>query len=265
MSSPPSPPSPATISAEQQTANQQNMQMTQAASGQSNPFGSLTPTYNPATGQYTMQQQYTPVEQSMLGNTQATQLQAGANAPSMLASGNYGAGMPDLTNLASGPTASLMNDFTQSIAPQSEYLLGNESTQLQNMGLGVGSAAYNQGMEPINQGIESALAGAQTQFEPMAFNQALTQFQEPLSIGSALAGLGSPVPLSSTFSGYGAPQGQQATNIGQVVGQQQQAQANAFGGLVSGVGAGLGALTQGGTGGFANSMLGSGLGALMLV
>ena len=245
MSGPPQPSSAADITGQQTTANQANIGQDLNASNQSGPIGSLTYTSNGAGG-YTANQQYSPQEQALLTSLQGTQQTAGTDANATLASGNYGAGTPNFASSSAGQAGDLVSQATAAITPQANFALDNERNSLENSGLGVGSQGYNQGMEPLYQGVGSAISGFESQFQPTAFNEAMQQYQAPSNMATSLANLGAPAPLNSSFVGSPTVQSQaaNATTANQNAYNQQ---ANSFGGLVQG----------------ANSAM-SGLGALLL-
>jgi hypothetical protein len=195
-------------------------------------------------GTWTANQSYSPQEQALFNSLVGTQQTAGAAANPLLQSANYGAGTPDFASTSAGPTADLVRQATNAIIPQAQFSISNANNQAQNSGYAVGSEAYNQAMEPLYQGLGSAISGFEAQFQPTAFNEAMQQYQTPLNTATSLANLGAPAPLNSSF--VGAPTVQtQAANATTANQQAYNQKANNFGGLVQGANSalsGLGAL-----------------------
>ena len=260
MASPPQASSPAEIAQQQTAANQANINQDLNASNQSGPLGSLTYTSNGAGG-FTANQQYSPAEQQLLTSLQGTQQTAGAAANPLLASGNYGQAPPDLASASSGLTSDLVSQATNAIIPQAGFAINNASNNAQAMGQPVGSEAYDQAMEPLYQGLGSALSGFEAQFQPQAFNEENTQYNLPLTTATSLANLGAPAPLNSSFMGSPTVQSQaaNATAANQLSYNQQ---AQNFGGLVTGLNTGAGAIGNM-LGGSGTASTGGGLGALL--
>lgn len=261
----PSVPDPSQVAQAQISSNQQTIDQSLKSSNQQTPFGSLTYTPGP-NGTWTAVQNYSPQEQALLTALQGGQGQAINSVAPLLASGNYSAGTPDFANISAGPTADLVSQATNSIIPQASFAIDQQNNSLQNMGLGIGSEAYNRGMEPLFQGLGSAISGFEAQFQPTAFGEAMQQWQAPEQMGSALAQLGAPTPLAGTWAGSPTVQAP-FSNMASLYQNQFQNKANQFGGMLSGINglmSGLGGLATPGAAGISGGgNILSGLGGLL--
>jgi len=197
-----------------------------------NPYGtesfSQTGT-DPITGAplYGIQQQYSPVQQAIASGQQTGQVGA-AGAAANLANfmpGLYGSpadlagDSSSLTNQLENPVmANLFNTTMQYQEPQLD-------AQLQAQGLTPGSAAYQQAMKQLQNQQISTFAQVNAQFQPQAFNEALTQEQLPLQNMGTLLGQANPTALPMS-AGMGVQQ--QPSNVVGATTSMEQANAQAY-------------------------------------
>ncbi len=275
---------------------------------QQTPYGSQTYQYAPGPNGVpviTATQAYTPQSNTLLNQFQGTQGQLAPNARNLINTGTNAAqglyagfqGIGDLGNTLTGYGKTLANNisggltqppnflaqssplvqaqmdaYTNYMAPFYKMQNSNSDSMLQNQGIPQGSQAWNNAKMGLNlsqnQGAQSALM----QFEPQAFNQAVTNYALPIqtmgglaSTGAGLTGQGAqgvqgllgtganlasfaqPPGLNTTF--YQQPQSgnAQPANYQTASQQQFQNQQNQFQNTIGDLGGLLGNLT--GTGG----------------
>jgi hypothetical protein len=269
MGSQPTPPSPSAIAAEGQQLNteQQGYNIgAQAASqyNQSDPYGSLSyqqtgvgpngvPIYSAST-------QFSPTQQGLYNTYTGTQGMAGQQGQGLLGFGNYGSESPTqaIGNETSGILGGQMAGWLQAQDPFFQTSTQQLDTQLQNEGLQSGNPAYDNAMRMLQTNQTNAVAGAASQFEPQAFGQAQTLYQEPLTVSQQLAQWGAPQSPNSMFT-QNTP-ALQTPNVSADTGvmsqaaenqyQAQQAQYNAMMSGLFGIGSSaLGGMMMGGLGG----------------
>lgn len=253
----PSPVNPYTTAGLQETTNLVSQKL--ANTNQNTPTGSLGYTYDPTTGQFTSSTQYSPTQQALLNLFQGTQNLAGTQAPGYLTAGanqlnpaastsasasnpnnfvnpalglaqtgtnlintaNYGAGAPNIGNMASGGTADQLAAWNAQQQPFLTYQQNALDTKLKTQGLVPGDEAYDIQMRNLNNTQTTAQAAADAQFEPQAFSQALTQATLPETLGSALIGSGNSVlggqstlaNTANTFGGLGSLFNQEGSSL----------------------------------------------------
>lgn len=266
MGSTPTPPAVASASSVaqgQQAAN--NQAQISSAVNQNTPYGSLDYTFGTGPNgalTLTANQSLTPQEQSLLGTLQGTQQEAGTAGQSLLASGNYGAGAPDLSTDTNSIVNQNLSNYTNYLSPFFTQQTNQLDNQLRNQGLQPGTEAYNNAKNNLSQSQDQAVSGYLAQMEPQAYNQAVSTYELPLSTAGSLAQLGSPVGYGS--SNVNTPT-QQPVNYAGIVGQQgnlanqqyqQQVQQN------SGLLGGLASIGSSIAGGPIGSSIGSGIGSL---
>jgi hypothetical protein len=227
--SPPSAPNP------QQTANAQAAYNQQAATAQQktnminqfNPYGGLGWTADPnAPGGYSANVTLSPQQQQLFNQLYGSQANLGGIGQS-LASNIAGSGLynapPDLLS-QSGQTGQylqgLYNQYQQPIFQQQE---SNLEASLRNQGLTPGSEAYNNAKN-LQARNEADVTRAFTMgVEPLAFLQALQQYQLPLQNVQTLMGAGAPTMPNQSF--VNTPTAQiQPPDYQAAVNQQYQAQ-----------------------------------------
>lgn len=212
MSSSPTPPAvtnPNTVAANQQTLNTQSGQQSQEGSmvNQANPYGNLTysqtGTASDGTPLYTASTTFSPQQQQLLNTLTGTQQQAGNDASTLLATGNYGSGVsPGTTigNSTSGETQALLNQETSYLNPQFTQQTTQLDTQLKNQGFDPSSPAYQQAMNNLYQSQQQTVTGFLAQAEPAAYQQATASYELPEQMATALAGFGSPTSPTGSFT-----------------------------------------------------------------
>lgn len=223
----PKPPDPtATANAQQGynfgAATQQNRTNSY---NQTNPFASVnyTPDASSPSG-YTVNTTLSPAEQALLTQFQGLQSGLGGAAAQQLTGANtVGRTANELaTNLEGAyskpPDLDFSNTLKQLQGWQQSYVNpifkqqeSNLDAKLQNQGLAPGTEAYNnaQNLQARNEGdVNNQFF---TQAEPLAFNQAVTNYQLPLqtlagmfgtaqgAIGSAAGATGAAAPTTGTF------------------------------------------------------------------
>ena len=194
--------------------------------GQQTPFGSLSYTQT-GTGpggvpQYTAKTQLSPEQQALLEQQQQTQRVAGGAAQPLLESGNYGAGAPNLMNMASGPTNFMMGQELNYLSPFFNQNTQQLDTQLRNQGLDPSSEAYKRAMNNLQQSQGQTVSGFLSTAEPQAFQQAMQQYGLPLSTAANLMSLAQPGSLPQNL--INTPTGQvQPPNLASDVSASNQA------------------------------------------
>lgn len=239
---PPPVPQATDIVAQQTAASQAAAKNTQQlnSTGQDTPYNNLTYTFDPATGQYTARNQYSPEQQALLDYLQSTQGQAGAQASQLMSGAGYG-GQPDISGDAQSQTAQLIAQQMQQLRPEQDYQTSNLDTKLRNQGLVPGTEAYDNQMREFQANLANNNAANAAQFENQAYGQALTNYQLPGQEASFLAGFGS--PQGATANLINTPTTQvQTPDVNAAYGtmtQAQQAQYKAqmdqYGGLMKGI------------------------------
>lgn len=197
----PDSPDPLATSVQQLSFNQQAAadQNKNNSYNQSTPYGSLSYTADPnSPSGYSINTSLSPAQQAILNNLQSFQTTQGntANNLAQNVSGMYSQG-PNID--PSSTTKQLQSWQQQYVQPLFNQQQSNLNAQLQNQGLTPGSEAFNnaQNLLARNQGDVTNQFFAQD--EPLAFNQAVQQYQLPLQ---TLQGLfGETQPTAPTFQG----------------------------------------------------------------
>ena len=196
------------------------------------PYGSLNYSSDPnAPGGYSATQTLSPAQQQILSLMQQGQTGAGTAAAGL---GGQLAGMyGQPANLdTQSLTNQMMNWQNQSIQPYWDIQKSNLEAQLQNQGLNPNDAAWQNAMMSFTKGIGQAQNQFFTQAEPLAFSQALTQYQLPLQNFASLMGMSQP----QNPNYVNAPQGQVAPPDYQGLAEQQYAQQNQqYGNMMQGL------------------------------
>lgn len=254
--SPPSTPDPQTgialgqqVAQGQQGYNTTAGETSQAGSmvDQSNPYGSLTYSQT-GTGPngvplYSANVSLSPQQQSMFDALQGTKTAAGQQGNALITNANYGATDPTtaIGNSTNGETSTLLSQFNQSQQPFFTTQRSQLDTQLRNQGLAPGNPAYDNAMRGMDTSITNAEAGATAQFEPQAFSQAQTLYQEPATLGENLATFGAPGDPTSDLVNAPALNVQPANLIGatgtetSALNQNYQAQNQQYQNMMSGI------------------------------
>jgi len=203
-SSPPPPPSPyAGLAPAQQagTAQQGFSIGSQAGSevGQQNIWGGLnyaqTGTGPGGVPLYTATTSLSPSQQQAAQNYVLSQLQAGATAPNLLATGNYGSGQSPysaITQMAGNQTSGMLGNEVNYLQPFFNLQKTQEQAQLENQGFTPGSTAYNNAMMPLMTGQDLSVSNFLAQAFPQAYQMSAGTYQLPLSMSQQLAQWGAP-------------------------------------------------------------------------
>lgn len=216
--SPPPQPIPASqVAQTQQGYNTQSGITSQAASEpqQQNQYGSVTssvigtgPGGVPIWGTNT---NLNPTQQGLLNTQTGTQALAGQQGQNLLAGANYGSQSPTqaIGNESSGIQGGLMNQWLSSQAPWMQLQTTQLDTKLRNQGISPSPTAnptdpgtwgpYEQAMYGNTQAQQMGVAGAASQFQPQAFQEATTEFGLPLQYGLAMAQFGAPTSPTSAL------------------------------------------------------------------
>lgn len=261
MSGGTTPPTAPNVNQVAQTQQQYNQQAQQgSAVSQSNPYGSLTYTTGPD-GQLTANQSLSTAQQGLLDTLQGTQQQAGTAGQNLLASANYGSGVPDLSTDTNSIVNQNLQNYTSYLDPYFSQQNNQLDNQLRNQGLTPGTPAYTNAMNNLSQSQNQSVSGYLAQMEPQAFNQAVSTYQLPYQMSSALAQLGAPSNYGSQNASTPTQNPVDYTGLTEQNYQSQLAQYNAQvqqnSGLFSGL-AGIGGSVLGGPiGGAIGSSVGS--------
>lgn len=161
---------------------------------------------------YTAVQQLTPQQQELLNLQQMNMGIAGGAGGNMLAN-SFNMYSQDPTqvigNQTSGIEGGLMGEWLTSQAPWMQLSHDQLDTQLRNQGLMPGSQAYNNAMNQLNQSQMMGVAGAASQFQPTAFQEAQNLYGLPANLGMALSSFNQPgnvnLPETGQAPGYAAP------------------------------------------------------------
>lgn len=137
---------------------------------ESNPWGSISRTYDPGSGQWSYNTQLSAPQQQLLGNEQAFDLSATGKARSVLDSLPTGgvdtSGFADrVSNVTAGTDRDALTDAlyqrnTRLMDPQWQRQEDATLTRLLNQGITQGSEAYNNAMSDFGNARESAYSGA---------------------------------------------------------------------------------------------------------
>lgn len=168
---------------------------------QFNPYGGLNyqqtgidqyghPTYSATTS-------FSPQQQALYSALTGTQAQAGNLAENLIGQ-NYGSPNNILGN-ANSLTNSLVGSYLASQQPQQINQLSWADNQLRNQGILPGTPAYDNAMRPVVQGQNLADLQAAAQFQPQAYQEAVTQYQLPFQTAEQLAAFGSPTTPNAGF------------------------------------------------------------------
>lgn len=277
-SSPPQPQNPNVTANTQQQYNTQAAVQNQAGSAvnQFNPYGSLTyqqtgvgPGGIPI---YSSNVNFSGPQQGLYNTLTGTQQSAGQQGQNLIQGANYGGQSPTqaIGNESSGIEGQLMGQWLSSQEPWLNQQTDQLKTQLENSGIFPSPSAtndpstwgpYERAMGQLNQSQEMGVAGAASQFQPQAYQEALQNYQLPEQIGLQLAQFGGPQsPTGSLVQTPGfntsAPDYTGAVNAYDTAQMQAyMAQQGLTGSILSGLfGMGgniLGGMARGGTGLFA--------------
>ena len=179
----PQPPDPTSTSAMQQSYNTQAAKKQQALNmiGQNTPFAAMQYVKDPsAPGKYRLQYGFAGPDQqnygtlgNLAGNTAGMYSQAPNLDPSQM-------------------TNTTMAMEAQYLQPWFKQQNDNMAARLQNMGFAPGSEGYTNAMRGLTEGQQGTMANTFLQAEPMAFNQAVQNYQLPMQTEQGLMGMLNP-------------------------------------------------------------------------
>ncbi len=231
-SSPPQVPDPNQTAANQQNLNLQSGITQQAASNPNyiNPY-SATQSIISEIGPdgipiYTQVQTPTPATATQIGLQQGGQALAGGAALNQLQNqfGNL-SGQPDLSNNAGSLVDKQMQQFQSYYGPLFQQQTAQTDTQLRNQGILPGTPAYDQAMRQNADNQGRQITAGLMQFQPQAFNQAVTTSQLPYQDIGQLLSMNQPTlgaPIAGGQASY-AP-----ANLTGAVASATQAQEQAY-------------------------------------
>lgn len=202
MSSPSPPPvfDPNAVAANQQNLNTQSAAEGQAMSmvNQNNPFASInysqTGTGPGGVPLYTANTTLNPQVQAIVDS-----LKSGVT--NQLNQGGYSTGnaADTIGNMTSGTTKDLLDKGVSYLQPFYNTQTSQLDAQLRNQGLLPGQPGYDNAMRQLSTNQDLGVNNLITQFEPQAFNQALTSYLTPLSVASQEMGIVQPNYATSSF------------------------------------------------------------------
>lgn len=209
----PTPASPASVAAAQQTVNTAQLQGTQTAqnTNQQTPFGSLT--YTPtgfvdANGvqQFLADSNLSPEQQEILNNLQTSQANLGnaGNNLSLASHGMYST-PPDFSEMAGTQTKINMDRQLAYLNPYFTQQNEQLDNQLRNQGLMPGSQAYDRAMRTMQDNQNQSVMSFLNQTQGQAFQQAQAQYNQPLQTMQGIMGLTQPASLSGSMLGTPKP------------------------------------------------------------
>jgi hypothetical protein len=210
---------------------------------QNNQYGSLnytqTGTSSDGTPIYSSNLQLSPQQQTLLNTLTGTQTSAGQQGQNLIQGANYGGQSPTqaIGNQSSGIQGQLMGQWLQSQAPWMSQATTELDAKLKNQGLNPSPTAnpndvstwgpYEKAMGQLRQSQTMGVAGAASQFQPQAFQEASSLYQMPAQLGASLAQFGAPTsPGQSLVQTPG--RSAQTTDYSGIVNQAQQQQMNAY-------------------------------------
>lgn len=177
---------------------------------------------------YSINQSYAPGQQQIFEGQQTGQ-QGAAQAAA-----GFGSTLPGTFSAPldlAGDSASLTNQLENPIISNlwnttMQYQKPQMDAQLQASGIMPGTPAYDQQMKKLTDQQISSFGSVNAQFQPQAFNEALTQkVTAPLGAEQQLLAMSNPQPLMNT-AGMGATQ--QPANVVGAATAQEQAQAQEY-------------------------------------
>ena len=248
----PSPPDPTQTANTQQAYNTTAGTASQAGSlfNQITPYGNVnysqTGTGPGGVPLYTGTETLTPQQQSLLTLLQGNQQTAGTQAGNLLGGANYGAQSPGsvIGGQTSGATGQLMNSFNQYMQPFFTTQTQQLDTQLRNQGLSPSPSSnpsdpstwgpYERAMNQMQTTQGQTEAGAVGTFEPLAYQQATSNYLMPLQMAMQELGVSAPSPTG--INATSAPTSQlniSAPNYSQLAEQNYQQQVAQQGNLWS--------------------------------
>jgi len=126
----------------------------------------------------------------------------------LMTGANYGGTDPATAvgDATKGGTQAMMQNFTDYMNPYFTTQTSQLDTQLKNQGLQPGSPAYDNAMRGLQNNQGNTVTGALTQFEPLAYNQSMSNYLLPLSVSAQQMGLLGQVPGMVNGSFINPPQ-----------------------------------------------------------
>lgn len=203
MGSSPTPPpvfNPSAVANQQQALNTQSASEGQAMSmvNQNNPFASInysqTGTGPGGVPLYTANTTLNPQVQAIVDS-----LKSGVT--NQLNTGGYSTGnaADTIGNMTSGTTKALLDKGVSYLQPFYQTQTSQLDAQLRNQGLLPGQPGYDNAMRQLSTNQDLGVNNLITQFEPQAFNQALTSYLTPLNVAASEMGIVQPNYATSSF------------------------------------------------------------------
>ncbi len=140
-------------------------------------------------------------QQNLLDILTDTQTSAGQAGQNLIQGAGYGNQSPSqaIGDETSGITGNLMSQWLQSQQPAMTRNVEQLDTRLRNQGFSPGEPGYDNAMKDLTQGQQQAIAGASSQFQPQAFQEAEASYMLPASLGAQLAQFGQPQSPGSSL------------------------------------------------------------------
>ena len=208
----PAAPDPKVTAQAQTQSNLATLHATQAAQniGQNNQYGSLgyqitgsDPEGNPL---YTATSTLSPDQQQILDNLENSQKGLGGTGFNLVndVSGLYGEA-PDFSEQAGTQTKINMDRHLAYTDPFRQQQTEQLDNQLRNQGLFPGSKAYDRAMLKLRDDQSQSIQNFLNTSQPIAFNQAVQQYNQPLETIGKIFGLTQPANLQQSFVGTPKP------------------------------------------------------------
>lgn len=142
---------------------------------------------------YSVQTQLTPDQQRILDQLENTQIGIGGTAGSLAASlaGTHGAA-PDFSDQAGSLTRTMLDRQLGYLNPYYTAQQENLEAQLRNQGLQPGTPAYDRALRTLRQTQNESIGQFLNSAQSLAFNQAVTSYQQPVEMLQRLMGLSQP-------------------------------------------------------------------------
>jgi hypothetical protein len=181
---------------------------------QSNMYGNLSwkqiGTAPDGTPLYGSSLNFSPQQQSLYDLLTGSQTAAGQQGQNLIKGANYGSQSPTqaIGDQSSGIQGQMMSQWLKSQQPWMTQQTDQLDTKLRNQGINPSPTAtndpstwgpYERAMGQNTQSQQMGVAGAASQFQPQAFQEATSLYQMPAQLGSALAQFGAPTSPGSSI------------------------------------------------------------------
>lgn len=222
---------PASTTIAQQTqSNKDTLAATLASQmmGQDTPYGTLgyQQTGVDANGNplYTASTKFSPEQMDILAKLQGTQMDLGGIHNALASNvGDFYSTPPDLSERAGTQVQKNMDRQLSYMGPFMQQQTEQLDATLRNQGLFPGGEAYDRAMRTLRDNQFQSVGNYANQFQPQAFQQAVTQYEEPAKMIQQLMGMTQPSKLTESL--VGTPKvAQNNTDVGGITAAAQAAQ-----------------------------------------